>query len=298
MARTRERWHRRSCHVGRCNGSVAQCPSLLFGLGRALSRRANSAQGFTEQSLRRRVAQFVVGAELGEDDPDVPLAKAQVAQTCEDLGLRVDEPRREDGCSRRRHQRTGKNRVDAPVPAVPIEPNPHVRRHCRGGHEASQAHRAELPSDLGAVPRPPGLGRAGSMFLSSTGNRKRLRQAGYVPSGLWSITCRRPSHPASTPGDPFSSTFEPSSFQSSNAWRGPPGQRSSRQLALESEIDGRGMHENLRHSAESERLQRSGFQALIDPSLHEGHFLYAQTPRVARIAVAIWRHSAAIDAIN
>jgi hypothetical protein len=73
------------------NGSVARGPSLLFGLGRALSRRANSAQGFTEQSFRRRVAQFVVGAELGEDGPDVLLAKAQMAQTCEDLGLRVDD---------------------------------------------------------------------------------------------------------------------------------------------------------------------------------------------------------------
>jgi hypothetical protein len=60
----------------------------------SLSRRANSAQGFTQQSLRRQVAQFVVGEELGEDGPDVPLAKTQVAQTCEDLGLRVDDPRR------------------------------------------------------------------------------------------------------------------------------------------------------------------------------------------------------------
>jgi hypothetical protein len=203
-----------------------------------------------------------------------------------------------DGCTRRRRHRTqSKAPMAAPVSAVPIEPNPHVRRHCRVDTRHHRPIALSCPSDLGAVPRPPGLGRAGSMFLSSTGNRKRLRQAGYVPSGLWPIPWRRPSHPASPPGDPFSTTFEPSSFDQATLGKDPR-RRSWRQLALESEIDGRGMHDNRPRSAESERLQRSGFQALIDPLLHEGHFLYAQAPRVARIAVAIWRHSAAIDAIN
>ena len=59
-----------------------------------LSAHANSAQGFAQQALHRCLAQLVIGTELGEDSPDVSFAKAQVAQGGEDLGLRLDDPRR------------------------------------------------------------------------------------------------------------------------------------------------------------------------------------------------------------
>jgi hypothetical protein len=41
------------------------------------------------------LAQLVIGAQLGEDGPDLPLAKAQLAQGGEDLGVCVGHPRRD-----------------------------------------------------------------------------------------------------------------------------------------------------------------------------------------------------------
>src|SRR5690242_9363599 len=59
----------------------------------ALSTHANSAQGFAQQAQGRCLARRLIGAQLGEDGPDVSFAEAEVAQGRKDLGLRLDDAR-------------------------------------------------------------------------------------------------------------------------------------------------------------------------------------------------------------
>ena len=57
--------------------------------------RANSAQGFAEQALRRGRAELLIGAQLGEHRPDLALAEAEIARGRKNLGVCVDHTRRD-----------------------------------------------------------------------------------------------------------------------------------------------------------------------------------------------------------
>src|SRR6185503_9209415 len=57
--------------------------------------RSDSAEGFAKQAFDANIAEFGVGAQLGEHGLDLGLAKAEVAQSGEDLGVCVDALRHE-----------------------------------------------------------------------------------------------------------------------------------------------------------------------------------------------------------
>jgi hypothetical protein len=57
--------------------------------------RSDSAEGFAKQAFDASLAEFGVGAQLGEHGLHLGLAKAEVAQSGEDLGVCVDALRHE-----------------------------------------------------------------------------------------------------------------------------------------------------------------------------------------------------------